>query len=162
VLLDGDLHIWDSLAIVEDLAEKTGRGWPRDPAARAWGRSVSAEMHSGFQALRSQCPMNIRASGRRVEQTPELKRDIRRIDEIWRDTRHRFGRGGPWLLGDYSIADAMFAPVVTRFNTYGAELSRESREYFQAVLADPALREWVRAAEAETFRNPLVEALGAR
>ncbi len=117
-------------------------------------------MHSGFLALRSQCPMNIRATGRRVEQTPELLRDIARIDAIWRDSRRRFGRGGPWLLGDYSIADAMYAPVATRFNTYGAELSPESREYMQVVLADPALGEWSRAAAAETFRNPVTEAFG--
>jgi glutathione S-transferase len=160
VLIDGDLHIWDSLAIAEHLAEKTGRGWPKDRAARAWARSVSAEMHSGFQALRSQCPMNIRATGRRVEQTPDLLSDIARIDEIWRDSRRRFGRGGPWLLGDYSIADAMFAPVVTRFNTYGADLSPESRDYMQVALADPALGEWSRAAAADTFRNPVTEAFG--
>ena len=160
VLIDDDLHIWDSLAIVEHLAEKTGRGWPEDRAARALARSVSAEMHSGFQALRSQCPMNIRATGRRVEQTPELLRDIARIDEIWRDSRRRFGREGPWLLGDYSIADAMFLPVVSRFTTYGAEVSPESREYMQVALADPAFGEWSRAAAAETFRNPVTEAFG--
>jgi glutathione S-transferase len=160
VLIDRDLHIWDSLAIVEHLAEKTGRGWPKDRAARAWARSVSAEMHSGFLALRSQCPMNIRATGRRVEQTPDLLRDIARIDEIWCDSRRRFGRAGPWLLGDYSIADAMFAPVVTRFNTYGMDLSPEARDYMQVTLADPALREWSRAAAAETFRNPVTEAFG--
>jgi len=160
VLVDGDFNIWDSLAIVEHLAERTGHGWPKDPVARAWGRSISAEMHSGFLVLRSQCPMNVRATGRRVEQTPDLKRDIARINEIWRDSRRRFGAGGEWLLGDYSIADAMFAPVATRFNTYGADLSPESRAYLEVALADPALKEWFRAAEAETFRSPRIEAFG--
>ncbi|HZF26366.1 MAG TPA: glutathione S-transferase family protein [Steroidobacteraceae bacterium] len=160
VLVDGDIHVWDSFAIAEHLAEKTGRGWPREVTARAQARSVSAEMHSGFSTLRSQCPMNVRARGRRVEQTPELKRDVARIDEIWRDCRQRFSHGGPWLLGDYSIADAMFAPVVTRFNTFGLEACAESRAYMQTVLADPPLEEWFHAAEAETFRNHATEAVG--
>ncbi|HKE43718.1 MAG TPA: glutathione S-transferase family protein [Steroidobacteraceae bacterium] len=160
VLVDGDIPIWDSLAIVEHLAEKTGRGWPKQPAARALARSISAEMHSGFTALRSQCSMNIRATGRRVELTPDLKRDVERIDEIWRDARERFGSGGPWLFGDYSIADAMYAPVVTRFNTYGFEVSSISRAYMRTVLEDPAFKEWARAAEVETFRNPVTDAIG--
>ena len=158
-LLDGDVRVWDSLAIIEYLVEKTGRGWPGNIAARALARSVSAEMHSGFQSLRGQCPMNIRAR-RRVPQTPELLRDIERIDAIWRDCRARFGAGGPWLFGEYCSADAMYLPVVTRFRTYGIEVSPESGEYMKTALADPLFREWIRAAEAETFHSPLIDSLG--
>ena len=158
-LADGDVHVWDSLAIIEYLAEKAGRGWPRDVSARALARSVSAEMHSGFPHLRAQCAMNIRGR-RRVPPTPELKRDIERIDAIWRDCRTRFGRGGAWLFGEYSAADAMYLPVATRFNTYGIELSPESREYLKAALADPFFQEWYRAAEAETFRSQAIDSLG--
>src|SRR5688572_12566166 len=108
VLFDGDLRIWDSLAICEYIAEKTGFGWPKVPAARAHARSVSAEMHSGFQTLRTLCPVNIRAR-RRIPMTPELGSDVARIDEIWRECRERHGAGGPWLFGAFSIADAMYA-----------------------------------------------------
>jgi glutathione S-transferase len=160
VLIDDEMHVWDSLAIVEHVAERTGRGWPKELAARALARSISAEMHSGFQALRSQCPMNVRESGRHVEQTPELRRDIARIDEIWQDCRRRFGASGPWLFGGYSIADAMFAPVVTRFNTYSIEVSPESRAYMKVTLADPAYQEWLQAARAEKFHSPVIDAIG--
>jgi glutathione S-transferase len=160
VLIDDEMHVWDSLAIVEHVAERTGRGWPKELAARALARSISAEMHSGFQALRSQCPMNVRESGRHVEQTPELRRDIARIDEIWQDCRRRFGASGPWLFGGYSIADAMFAPVVTRFNTYSIEVSPESRAYMTVTLADPAYQEWLQAARAEKFHSPVIDAIG--
>jgi glutathione S-transferase len=160
VLIDDEMHVWDSLAIVEHVAERTGRGWPKELAARALARSISAEMHSGFQALRSQCPMNVRESGRHVEQTPELRRDIARIDEIWQDCRRRFGASGPWLFGGYSIADAMFAPVVTRFNTYSIEVSPESRAYMKVTLADPAYQEWLQAARVEKFHSPVIDAIG--
>lgn len=160
VLLDDELRIWDSIAICEYLAEKTGRGWPSDRGARAHARSVSAEMHSGFQALRDACPFNARARNRRVPQTPELVSNVRRIDEMWADCRRHFGRDGPWLFGEYSIADAMYAPVALRFNTYGAELSPASREYVNTALADPALVEWLRAAEAESHRVESIDAVG--
>jgi glutathione S-transferase len=159
VLVDGGVHVWDSLAIVEHLAERTGRGWPQDIAARALARSVSAEMHSGFMSLRAQCPMNIRGR-RHVPQTPELLRDIERIDAIWRDCRARFGHEGPWLFGDYSAADAMYLPVVTRFNTYGLEASAESREYMKTSLTDPFFQDWIKAAEAETYHSKAVDTLG--
>ena len=120
MLLDGDLRVWDSLAICEYVAELAGGGWPRDPAARAVARSVCAEMHSGFVNLRTEWPMNARARNRRTIATPGLEADIDRVDEIWNDCRRRFGASGPWLFGEYSIADAMYAPVVLRFNTYGA------------------------------------------
>lgn len=160
VLLDGELRIWDSIAICEHLAEKTGRGWPKDRGARAHARSVSAEMHSGFQALRDACPFNARARNRRVPQIPELVSNVRRIDEMWADCRQRFGRGGPWLCGDYSIADAMYSSVVLRFNTYGAELSPLSREYLDTALADPPLIDWLRAAESESHRVESIDAVG--
>ena len=150
VLFDGDLRIWDSLAICEYIAEKTGFGWPKVPAARAYARSVSAEMHSGFQTLRTLCPVNIRAR-RRVPMTPELGNDVARIDEIWHECREHHGAGGPWLFGAFSIADAMYAPVVTRFTTYGLPLSAVSAAYAQTVLADRHVGEWVRAAAAEPW-----------
>jgi len=160
VLQDAELTIWDSIAICEYLADKTDRGWPKEVAARAHARSVSAEMHSGFQALREACPFNARARDRRVPRTPGLDADVRRIDEMWADCRLRFAGGGPWLFGDYSIADAMYSSVVLRFNTYGTELSPPSREYLNTALADPPLIDWLRAAESETHRLEKIDAVG--
>jgi len=152
VLRQGELCVWDSLAICEYVCELTGRGWPKAPGARAVARSVSAEMHSGFVNLRSEWPMNARARHRRTPMTPGLKADIDRVEEIWSDCRSRFGKsGGPWLFGEYSAADAMYAPVVLRFNTYGAQLSETARWYMAAVIEDPALQEWVRAAKEEPW-----------
>jgi glutathione S-transferase len=161
VLLDGKLHVWDTLAIAEYLAEKTGRGWPADRAARARARSLSAEMHSGFQALRTSCPFNARARGKRVAESPELRADIERIDDIWRETRELYGQGGPWLFGDYSIADAMYSSVVLRFRTYGIDLSAPSSAYRNTVLSDPPLLEWLRAAHAEPLRVEAIDSVGA-
>jgi glutathione S-transferase len=152
VLRQGELCVWDSLAICEFVCELTGRGWPKDPQARAVARSVSAEMHAGFVNLRSEWPMNARARHRRTPVTPGLKADIDRVEEIWNDCRSRFGKsGGPWLFGEYSAADAMYAPVVLRFNTYGAQLSETARWYMAAVIEDPALQEWLRAAHEEPW-----------
>jgi glutathione S-transferase len=161
VLVDGGIKIWDSLAICEYAAERTGKGLPHDRAARALSRSVAAEMHSGFETLRSECPMNVRAVGRRVPLTPQLKADIDRIDEIWSGCRRAYGAGGAWLFGDFSIADAMFAPVVFRFRSYGADLRPESRAYLVHALADPALREWQDAASREGHPLPHVDQVGA-
>jgi len=129
VLIDGDLAIWDSLAILEYAAERWPQigAWPEERAARALARSISAEMHSGFTALRSNCPMNL---GRRYatrDRGEGVARDVARIQEIWRDARARFGAGGPFLFGTFSAADAMYAPIVSRFETYGIEVSAPVR-----------------------------------
>jgi glutathione S-transferase len=158
VLRDGQLTVWDSLAICEYAAELTGRGWPRAREARALARSISAEMHSGFASLRALWPMNARARNRHTAMTAALAADVERIDEIWNDCRHRFGAGGPWLFGaEYTIADAMYAPVVLRFNTYGARVSDTTRWYMATVLEDAALQEWLHAARAETWTIPADE-----
>jgi glutathione S-transferase len=156
VLKHGDLTIWDSLAICEYIAEVTGKGWPADRKARAFARSVCAEMHSGFADLRREWPFNARARNRRPALTPNLEADIDRIDEIWIDCRRQFGErhDGPWLFGEYSIADAMYAPVVLRFNTYRAQISDTTRWYMAAVLEDGPLQEWVQAAQKEPWTLP--------
>ena len=151
-LRHGDVTVWESLAICEYLAESfpTFDLWPKDAAARALARSVSAEMHAGFRALREHLPMNIRSSfpGRGV--TPEVQADINRIMAIWRDCRTRLGKdGGDFLFGEFTIADAMYAPVVTRFRTYRIELEREADAYCDAVMALPAMQEWLAAAKNE-------------
>jgi glutathione S-transferase len=151
VLHAGALRVWDSLAICEYAVELAGRGWPAASEARALARSVSAEMHSGFPVLRAAWPMNARARNRRTAMTPALEADIERIDEIWNDCRRRHGAGGPWLFGEYSVADAMYAPVVLRFNTYGAPVSEAARWYMASALEDPPLQEWVSAAQHETW-----------
>jgi glutathione S-transferase len=160
LLVLGDNKIWDSLAICEFAAETTARGLPHDKIARGVARSAAAEMHSGFQALRDQCPMNIRARGRRVPLKPDLARDIQRIDALWSACRMEFGSGGGWLFGDFSMADAMFAPVLFRFQTYGADLSPESRAYYDHALGDPDLRAWQQAALQETHVLPYVDGVG--
>ncbi|HYL04228.1 MAG TPA: glutathione S-transferase family protein [Steroidobacteraceae bacterium] len=152
VLHDGSVCVWDSQAICEYAAELTGKGWPGSREARAVARSVAAEMHAGFASLRSLWPMNARARNRRTAMTAALAADIERIDEIWSDCRHRFGAGGPWLFGaEYTIADAMYAPVVLRFNTYGARTSDSARWYMASVLEDGALQEWLQAARGEPW-----------
>ncbi|WP_320151628.1 glutathione S-transferase family protein [uncultured Tolumonas sp.] len=149
VLLDGDLAIWDSLAIAEYLAEQFPQAWPRDVAARAFARSISAEMHSGFMSLRSQMPMNCRATGREVTGNEALAQDIERIQAIWTECRLRYGESGPWLFGEFTIADAMFAPVVFRFNTYGVDCQGFAAEYMQTVLHDADVQAWLHAAQQE-------------
>jgi glutathione S-transferase len=160
LLIDAGIKIWDSLAICEYAAELTGRGLPSDRMARARARCVAAEMHSGFQALRNECPMNVRARNRRVPLTPGLQTDVARIDEIWSGCRKEHGGGGSWLFGDFSIADAMFAPVFFRFQTYGATLSPTSQTYLSHALQDPDLRDWQDAASQEGHPLPQVDRLG--
>lgn len=161
LLIDAGSKIWDSLAICEYGAESTGHGLPSDRKARARARSVAAEMHSGFVALRDECPMNVRARDRRVPLTPELQRDVARMDEIWSGCRAEYGRAGNWLFGDFSIADAMFAPVFFRFQTYGATLSPASQTYLSRALQDPEVRAWQDAASQEGHPLPAVDRIGA-
>lgn len=150
-LRHGELVVWESIAILEFIAEvfPEARLWPRQREARAVARAVSAEMHAGFVALRTHMPMNIRGSKSGRGRTPEVEKDIRRIVAIWEDCRARFGAGGPFLFGDFGNADAMYAPVVTRFNTYGVALEGLARAYADAILALPPMREWFAAAAAE-------------
>jgi glutathione S-transferase len=154
VLLDGDARIWDSLAICEYLNERFPQAhlWPADAAARATARSVSAEMHSGFQALREAMPMKIKESIPRADIPAPVRQDIARITALWADCRQRFGSGGPFLFGAFSIADAMYAPVVTRLRTYGVPLAGAAAEYSTAIWKLPAMQDWLSAAQAETFR----------
>jgi glutathione S-transferase len=151
VLKDGELLVWDSLAICEYAAELAGRGWPAARATRAVARSVCAEMHSGFSILRSQWPMNARAEGRHTGPNPERAADIARIEDLWTDCRARFGASGPWLFGEYSVADAMYAPVALRLRTYGARLREIPAAYLATVLADAHMRDWLAAAAAESW-----------
>jgi glutathione S-transferase len=150
-LKHGELTVWDTLAICEYLAENFPEAnlWPADKAARAVARSASAEMHSAFSALREHLPMNMRSSFPNRGVTPEVQADINRVTAIWRDCRKRFGEGGAFLFGGFTIADAMYAPVVSRFRTYRVELEEEAQAYSDAVWALPALQEWLTAAKNE-------------
>lgn len=153
VLTDGDLVIWETMAILEYLAERHPEKnlWPGDAAARAVARAVSNEMHAGFNALRGNMPMNIRKSlpGRGMGEG--VAEDIARISEIWNDCRSRFGAGGPFLFGGFSIADAMFAPVVSRFTTHVVELDPVSAAYRDTIQAMPEMVAWSDAARAEPW-----------
>lgn len=150
-LVDGAVRIWDSLAILEYLAESHPL-WPQDSAARAMARSASAEMHSGFQELRQHMSMNVRRRLPGKGRTPGALADIARIIALWTECREKHGSGGEFLFGAFSAADAMYAPVVLRFRTYEVELPEACRGYADAVLAIPAIGEWIAAAEAETER----------
>ena len=151
VLYHGDLVIPDSLAIAEYIAERHGQAglWPDDPGARALARSVSCEMHAGFPALRQALPMNVRRSRPGLALSPEVGADIRRIEEIWNACRDTYGAGGPYLFGGFTIADAMFAPVVSRFRTYEVALEGAAQDYMAAVWEYPAMRDWVAATADE-------------
>jgi len=151
ILHHDDITVWDSLAICEYIAELTGKGWPSQSGARAVARSVCAEMHSGFANLRMEWPMNARARNRRTLMTPGLEADIDRIEEIWLDCRRRFGASGPWLFGEFSIADAMYMPVVLRFNTYGTQISDNARWYIATAIENPLVQEWVLASKEEPW-----------
>jgi glutathione S-transferase len=150
VLLDGKLAIWDSLAVCEYASELAGgRGWPEDAAARARARSLSAEMHSGFQALRSQWSFAAAATGCKRPLDGSGLADFARITSIWRECRDSAYQAGPWLFGPFSIVDAMYAPVALRCRTYGAILEGRAREYAEAVVANVHVREWIAAATQE-------------
>lgn len=151
VLLDNALTVWDSLAICEYISEQylEGRGWPADAEARAVARSCCAEMHSGFFILRETMPMNCRAANRRVPMTNELQEEISRIDNIWTRLREKHADHGPWLFGEFSIADCMFAPVVFRFSTYNPVVSATSQKYMTTVLKHPKIQLWLEQAKKE-------------
>ncbi|MDO9249307.1 MAG: glutathione S-transferase family protein [Phenylobacterium sp.] len=148
-LKDGELVVWDSLAICEYLAERfpAAKLWPDDPVARAMGRSASAEMHSGFQALRQECPMAIDLEPRQADLSEATARNVARITELWNELLGRFG--GPYLLGDWSIADAFYAPVASRFRTYGIKPTGAAGAYVATILETPEFLEWEAAARAE-------------
>ena len=149
VYREGELLVWDTLAIGEYLYESYPALWPADRAARARARSVSAEMHSGFVPLRKAMPMNIRAVGRKVASSAELEADIVRIKTIWSELRKQYAAAGPWLFGQYSIADAMFAPVVFRFLTYGVSEQGAVDDYLLTVSRDPLIQPWLDASAQE-------------
>jgi glutathione S-transferase len=155
-LVDGDTHLWESLAILEFLAEKfpAARLWPVDAAARAHARAIASEMHAGFIPLRRHCPMNFWRPVRRRDLTEEVAANVTRIDAMWSDCRERFGAGGPFLFGAFSAADAMYAPVVSRFHTYDIAVSPAARAYMDAVMGLPAWAAWRAAALAEPWVLP--------
>jgi glutathione S-transferase len=156
-LHDGTTHVWDSLAIGEYLAERHPGMWPADPVARAWARSIAAEMHSGFAALSNDMTMCIRE---RLDVRPwsdALVANLARVEEIWTDSRRRFGAGGDFLCGEFSLADACYGPVAFRFQTYGVQPAGAAAAYLRALLAHPFMREWEGAALGETAVVPADE-----
>ncbi|WCE32524.1 glutathione S-transferase family protein [Vibrio sp. SCSIO 43137] len=148
-LVDNDITVWDSLAILEYVNEQflQGKAWPDNIAKKAKARAIAAEMHSGFSDLRNELPMNIRAR-RKVELSEGAIKDIARIDVIWSEQQEQYPDG--WLFGEWSIADAMYAPIALRFETYGIELSEGAKKYQQKVLNSSAIRQWVKEASTET------------
>ena len=152
-LIDGDVTIWDSLAIIEYLAERfpEARLWPEDRVRRAHARSISAEMHSGFMALRNECGMNLHRPVRAVDLSDDARANVARIQEIWIECRERYGTQGPFLFGTFGAPDAMFAPVVHRFRTYAIPLPPQGAAYMETMMALPAFMEWTRAGLAETL-----------
>ena len=153
ILWDGEAVVWDSLAIVDYLADKVGRDrfWPADEAARAMARSMAAEMHSSFTALRRKCPMNVRQVFPAQRPDDDVLADLARIMELWAQARARFGGGGDFLFGQFGAADIMFAPVVTRIVTYSLPIARFATGYMDAVLHHPFMQDWIAAAQEEEW-----------
>jgi glutathione S-transferase len=153
ILWDDKAVIWDSLAIVEWLADKTARGryWPEDEVARGMARSMASEMHSSYDNLRRECPVNLRQRYPAGELSEGVKAEIMRILELWAQARARHGGGGPYLFGTFGAVDIMFAPVVTRFLTYSMPVPRFAAAYLEAILSHPWMREWIEAAQEEPW-----------
>ena len=151
VLKDGDLVIWDSLSILEYVSEKylDANGWPKEPRARAIARSLSAEMHSSFTGVRNELPMNCRKTFQGIQLSSQVEGEIERIKMLWQKCRMEFGADGEWLFGEYSIADAMFAPVALRFAGYGIPLSGVEEAYVNSVFNQPCIIEWIAAGKLE-------------
>ncbi len=160
-LRDGELVLWDSLAICEYANERWlgGRGWPAELQRRALARAAAAEMHSGFAALRTQLPMNSRRRPDSYRWDAAAQRDIDRVQALWRTLRREHGAGGDFLFGGFGIADAMFAPVAIRFDGYGVALDDTAAAYLQALSALPALQQWRQAAAQESARVAATDAL---
>jgi glutathione S-transferase len=153
VLIDGDVHIWESLAIIEHLAEKfpEARLWPPEAGARSHARVVASEMHAGFGALRRACPMNLWLPVKPRPQGNEVMAEVARIEALWSDCRARFGRSGPFLFGAFCAADAMYAPVVARLHNYGLGVGKTARTYMDVVMGLPAWTQWREAALKEPW-----------
>lgn len=152
ILIDGEVTVWESIAIMEYVGEAYGAPvWPKDRTARAMARSVAAEMHAGFSALRSACPMNLGKRFAQKDRGEAVARDVARFSEIVRQARERFGAGGPFLFGAFTAADAMYAPLATRLDTYSIALDGTTRAYVDAILSLPAFREWRAAALKEEW-----------
>ena len=160
-LVDGDVTVWDSLSIIEYLAEKFPQAklWPEDRAARAHARSISAEMHSGFMALREACGMNLHRPIRPVAMSDDALANVARIQAIWAECHQRYGKNGPFLFGAFGGADAMFAPVIHRFRTYAIPVADNARHYVEAMDALPAFQQWTRDGLAETMLIDRLEAI---
>ena len=152
-LIDGDITVWDSLAIIEYVAERfpDARLWPQDRGQRAHARSISAEMHSGFMPLRNECGMNLHRPVRAVALSADARANVARIEQIWAECRERYGGLGPFLFGQFCAADAMFAPVVHRFRTYAIEVAPPTLAYMETMMVQPAFAEWTKAGLAETL-----------
>ncbi len=156
IFVHGKNTVWDSLAIMEYAAETWDDRnlWPKNKAARAMARSVSAEMHSGFRNLRNACPMNLRRPIKPVPMNDGIRADVARLEALWKECRAAHGRGGPFLFGKFSIADAMFAPAVTRLETYDIKVSNDTQHYMNAILATPAFHDWKAGALKEKWVYP--------
>ena len=152
-LVDGDIVVWESLAIVEYLAESFPelRIWPREKPARALARALASEMHAGFTALRGHCPTQYRRPVRKIALTPQVEADVARIEAAWADARARHGAGGPFLFGAFCAGDAMFAPVVNRLHAYDIPVKPETRAYLDAMMAVPAWKAWEAGAKEEPW-----------
>lgn len=153
ILWDADCVVWDSLAIIEFLADRVGPAlfWPEDEAARGMARSMAAEMHSGFANLRRELPMNVRKTFKPQEISDPVREEIDRILQLWAQARARFGGTGDYLFGDWTAADMMYAPVVTRFITYGVPVPPFAAAYVKAVLSHPDVNEWIDKAQDEPW-----------